>query len=174
MTEYQRKWIRDNPERVRAIRKRYYRKNRRRILDAKKEYDKAWFQSNKAKMSSYQKKYRSNHLELVRIRNRNYMRRNKEKCRQWDAVKRVIRRSRLLAVIEDCSEKLRLLQLERFCRWCCDRLTSETFSVDHVIPLARGGFHVPENLAASCITCNKSKNDKLVSEWLPQLRLKVG
>lgn len=36
---------------------------------------------------------------------------------------------------------------------------------DHVIPVARGGSHNPENLATSCLDCNRSKRDKTVVEW---------
>lgn len=37
--------------------------------------------------------------------------------------------------------------------------------VDHIVPLARGGLHHPQNLAAACRSCNASKNDRLPSEW---------
>jgi 5-methylcytosine-specific restriction endonuclease McrA len=35
-------------------------------------------------------------------------------------------------------------------------------TVDHVIPIARGGSDDPENLIAACRRCNYSKQDKLV------------
>jgi hypothetical protein len=38
-------------------------------------------------------------------------------------------------------------------------------TVDHVIPLAKGGRSVPENLVAACKPCNSSKRDLLVTEW---------
>lgn len=76
------------------------------------------------------------------------------------------RRARLAAVsIEDCSSKVALIRKTRFCHWCCVRLTPETVTVDHVIPITRGGTHCSDNLVASCRTCNSSKGDKLISEW---------
>jgi 5-methylcytosine-specific restriction endonuclease McrA len=38
-------------------------------------------------------------------------------------------------------------------------------SIDHVIPLARGGSNWPANLRPACMLCNTSKGAKLLSEW---------
>jgi 5-methylcytosine-specific restriction endonuclease McrA len=38
--------------------------------------------------------------------------------------------------------------------------------VDHILPLARGGLHEWANLAPSCASCNRSKGDQDVSQWL--------
>jgi len=34
------------------------------------------------------------------------------------------------------------------------------FTIDHVIPLAQGGSHDPDNLALACFHCNRSKSAK--------------
>lgn len=74
---------------------------------------------------------------------------------------------------EDCSDKIRLLRLERFCHWCCramgqprrNRPQPNDLTIDHVIPIARDGGHVRDNLVASCLKCNQSRGSKLISEW---------
>lgn len=38
-------------------------------------------------------------------------------------------------------------------------------TVDHVIPLSRGGAHAEGNLVPACKPCNSSKGDKLLIEW---------
>jgi 5-methylcytosine-specific restriction endonuclease McrA len=38
-------------------------------------------------------------------------------------------------------------------------------TVDHVVPLTRGGTHDPANLLLCCKPCNSSKSFKLLSEW---------
>lgn len=41
------------------------------------------------------------------------------------------------------------------------------FVVDHVIPLARGGFNTLENAAAAHRHCNRQKADKILGEVVP-------
>lgn len=38
-------------------------------------------------------------------------------------------------------------------------------TVDHVVPLSRGGQHTEGNLVPACRSCNSSKADKLLVEW---------
>ena len=40
--------------------------------------------------------------------------------------------------------------------------------VDHVRPLARGGWEHPDNLVAACAPCNQSKGSRLLAEWRPE------
>lgn len=39
-------------------------------------------------------------------------------------------------------------------------------SVDHVIPQSKGGSHDLDNLVPACMTCNRSKKDRL--DWKPR------
>lgn len=41
-----------------------------------------------------------------------------------------------------------------FCHWCKRKLTFEESSVDHVIPLSRGGTNHIKNLVIACVECN--------------------
>lgn len=43
--------------------------------------------------------------------------------------------------------------------------SGEGLTVDHVIPLARGGSNELSNLATCCGPCNSSKGARLLSEW---------
>ena len=36
---------------------------------------------------------------------------------------------------------------------------------DHVIPVARGGGHDDDNLVTACVSCNRSKSDKMLEDW---------
>ena len=52
------------------------------------------------------------------------------------------------------------------CCYCEAPFTENSaMHIDHIIPLARGGTHHPENLAPACQRCNSSKHSKLLSEW---------
>lgn len=51
------------------------------------------------------------------------------------------------------------------CVYCGGELTDENRSVDHVVPLSRGGAHAASNLAACCVDCNVKKGDRLPEEF---------
>jgi 5-methylcytosine-specific restriction endonuclease McrA len=49
----------------------------------------------------------------------------------------------------------------RRCTYC----PSLAASVDHVVPLARGGSNREGNLTPACLRCNHAKRDQFVIEW---------
>lgn len=48
-------------------------------------------------------------------------------------------------------------------------------TIDHVVPLSRGGRHSISNLVPACRSCNKQKGSLTISEWrlAPHLKSKV-
>lgn len=53
----------------------------------------------------------------------------------------------------------------RWCYLCKQRITSKhILNWDHVIPLSRGGSHIPDNIRPTHAICNQRKADKLLSE----------
>lgn len=40
-------------------------------------------------------------------------------------------------------------------------------TMDHVIPITKGGRHSMDNIVPACGICNSSKNNKLLDEWIP-------
>lgn len=58
---------------------------------------------------------------------------------------------------------------------CYNCGTKEDLSIDHIIPLSRGGRHSIGNLQTLCRTCNSSKGDKFFMAWkLYKLKNGVG
>ena len=49
------------------------------------------------------------------------------------------------------------------CTYCGER--GGKLECDHVMPVSRGGGHDESNLVTACFSCNRSKRDKLPSEW---------
>jgi 5-methylcytosine-specific restriction endonuclease McrA len=47
------------------------------------------------------------------------------------------------------------------CAYCPKQGTT----IDHVVPIARGGRDAPENVVPACLSCNSSKGARLLSEW---------
>lgn len=54
-------------------------------------------------------------------------------------------------------ERTRLLRLDSHCMWCRTFLDEKTATLEHVIPLARGGSNRRENLGIACEKCNRER-----------------
>src|SRR5271166_6321540 len=60
------------------------------------------------------------------------------------------------------------------CWYCGLSLTPGTAQVDHIIPKAGGGRTYMDNLALSCMFCNRAKWDnplEVFLEWLEHVRM---
>jgi len=68
------------------------------------------------------------------------------------ALKRAMRR----AALRDCGQR---------CVYCATHLDQRTATLDHVMPLARGGAHDPGNLVVACGPCNRLKGDLFPFEF---------
>lgn len=52
------------------------------------------------------------------------------------------------------------------CRYCRTELTEKTLTLDHAIPLSRGGSEWPANCLPACLSCNSQKHDQTLTEYL--------
>jgi hypothetical protein len=46
------------------------------------------------------------------------------------------------------------------CGWCDRNLMDIDFEIDHILSLNQGGANTADNLATTCIACNREKSDK--------------
>ncbi len=51
------------------------------------------------------------------------------------------------------------------CYYCGEKVGFKDLTMDHVIPLARGGSSRKDNLVPCCKDCNNKKKDYLPVEW---------
>lgn len=56
--------------------------------------------------------------------------------------------------------------LERY-HYCCAYCGTNAahLTIDHVIPVSRGGQHTKENIVPACQSCNSAKHDHTLEEW---------
>lgn len=161
--ENHKRWKLLNPERY----KQKVRESRIRNAEKRQAYNKLYEQRNKTRRAAKLIEWRKANPEKVAAQR---SRRKKDLVKHLDYENK--RRARKLATTsENCSAKMLRLKYEKFCRWCCEKLTQANFTVDHIVALSRGGEHKPDNLAACCRKCNASKNNKLLSEWLPTVEM---
>jgi 5-methylcytosine-specific restriction endonuclease McrA len=50
------------------------------------------------------------------------------------------------------------------CFWCGCELTRETLTIDHYIPLSKGGNNKIRNLRLACFSCNQGRGNDLPEE----------
>ena len=72
------------------------------------------------------------------------------------------------------------------CQYCGKNGTVKELTIDHVIPISRGGKNTWENVVTACSPCNSKKGSKLLDEmgvklkrspfrpkWTPQIIIKL-
>jgi len=78
------------------------------------------------------------------------------------------------------------LRDQHTCQYCGIRLSDKKLTIDHVLPLSKGGRHSWENVVAACAPCNNKKGDRTPEQvgwrllkspkaprWLPNSDLEV-
>jgi 5-methylcytosine-specific restriction endonuclease McrA len=61
------------------------------------------------------------------------------------------------------------------CHWCQQRLPPAELSMDHIVPVIRGGSSSKSNIVPCCKECNSAKKYLLPIEWEEHLnRLRSG
>ena len=52
------------------------------------------------------------------------------------------------------------------CNYCLKSLAKEECTMDHVVPIVRGGRTSKGNIVIACKDCNNRKKDSLVMDWV--------
>jgi len=58
------------------------------------------------------------------------------------------------------------------CVWCHQYTEKKERTLEHIIPLSRGGYHSIFNIEMACRSCNSSKTNKTLQEWADFKKLK--
>ena len=136
-----------------------------------RENQRRWRQENLDAALAREQRSREKHREALRERDRRRRLENPERIREnyrrWRESHReqeLIRQATRRALTSNDPELKALVAdlLTLACAYCG---ATDNITVDHVIPLSKGGKHEANNLAPACLPCNSSKNDRLLSEW---------
>lgn len=134
-------WRKRNPERDRENARRYQRTSKA------KAYKRQWLEANRDLMREYQ---------------RDWQKRNPEKVAAW---RQSTRAKRKQAEVRDVTSDDWRRLVARYRGECayCGQVCQPT--IDHVVPLSRGGRHSIGNIVPACWSCNFSKNARTIVEW---------
>lgn len=125
------------------------RKERRKANAAeKREYNQKYYYANQKQILEQKKEYHKNNPHII-----------------FNAS------SKRRKLIGDCNitkeEWLIIMRSTEWkCFYCGCALNKHNQTIDHWVPLARGGDHNVTNLVPACKTCNCSKGSKLYREWV--------
>jgi 5-methylcytosine-specific restriction endonuclease McrA len=89
------------------------------------------------------------------------------------AQKEARRRARKAATLAEFIDPHVVIARDNSACYLCDtRLDGRRITIDHVIPLARGGTHTLDNLRVACRSCNSRKHTRAIAElgWISDER----
>lgn len=70
--------------------------------------------------------------------------------------------------------RLRLWHEQPRCAYCRTPLSRRSATLDHVLPLSRGGTDSDDNSLLCCSACNLSKGNRTIIEWIADLLTAAG
>lgn len=132
-------------------------------IDCTNEYKRAWREENAERLLvldlAYRRKYDAEHKEAVAATKLAWARANPDKR----VAAQNKRRSRILSSTEHYTSEEWQELCKKYGNAClaCGRVDRQ-LSVDHVIPLSKGGSNAIDNIQPLCRPCNSSKNAKII------------
>ena len=158
-----RRWYNDHPERARASREDWKSRNperHRAAIDAHRAANREHYREMMRRYArknadrlyrQYRVRYEATKAQ-VRAKSAAWLRAHPERAREMAMVKAMRRRGAPLN--SEARGYARLLLLDPCCY--CGAQASRP-SIDHIVPLSRGGTSAWDNLTAACSACNSSK-----------------
>lgn len=176
------KWRVENPDKVRAMKRRayqnkpdLYRKQKRDWARNNPEKTKASrkkdMEKHKDRYEKYWKEWYSTNSHIVVANAKKWALENPEKAKRSAIAKEGRRRAAIKAGESAVTASVitAIIAKQKFkCAWC-GTCIKKSFHMDHVIPLSKGGAHSPSNLVGSCPTCNIRKSAKDPITWAREL-----
>jgi 5-methylcytosine-specific restriction endonuclease McrA len=146
---------------------RYGVENNRIKIDQYRKRWKKWQNENRDAYRATARRWFANNSEIVRFRIRRWKDQNPEAV----VLIRERRRARELGAPGDFTRAQWKAVCELANQKCLACGESKPLTVDHVIPLSRGGSHFIENIQPLCQPCNTRKSDQIIdyrAEPVPQ------
>ena len=148
-----------------------------------KQYHSKWYQTNKEHVDSKRTKHRKENPEQETQIRRKWEEKNREKRNQQHRDYRKTPNGRAIqrkhnikrraleknAFVEEIPQEYidsLLVRQNSYCRYCLVDFNLEPYTVEHILPLQRGGLNERNNIALLCKSCNSSKLAKTHKEYL--------
>ncbi len=154
-------WAKENPDKVRVM-KRVWEKNN---IPKRRRWGREYYQRNKSACLRAASKWVLNNKEKVRLIKTKWSRNNRAKCR----IGCVRYRARKAAATGSFTlpEWMEILSGHASCPRCCtpwSEIVKPT--IDHIVPLSKGGSNFISNIQPLCRPCNSSKGGRIQMETI--------
>lgn len=133
-----------NPERLRKYGRDYI----HRYDEKHKLRNNAWERDNKEWRKRWQSQWRKTHPEYVSATNQRY------RARKANAPGKGVTAEQWERIVYACNSR---------CTYCN---AEGQVTMDHIVPLSKGGAHDPTNVVPACMSCNTTKRDQDVETFL--------
>lgn len=136
-----------------------------------------YYKANKSAVQRYKLQYRALHLEHIQAKNSHYSQTHREERRAYfrkfpDIARNNARirraRKRNAPYVEKVELQVVYERDKAICTLCHMKVVRSAASIDHVIPLSKGGEHSYRNCVLAHRRCNSSKGNRPVPQ---QMRL---
>lgn len=155
-----RRWKARNAAHVKAYRDGYYADPENRAVSQAKS--KRWHAANRERAAEYRRKqYVERQRETNTARMASYFKANPGKQAEIQNRRRARKLDQFVAPVDPAAIRTRDGGM---CGICGLTVAIEDQSLDHVVPIARGGTHEPANVQLAHRVCNSRKGAKLTSE----------
>lgn len=154
-TELERKRREKNREHYRELDKKRQRTKKRKQW--KEKYNRKYYATNASELKQYQVEWRQNNKEIFS----GYMRQAAMRRKKADGV----------TTEEQWADIVEFYCPENKCL-CCKKefdnnILERKVTVDHIIPISKGGTHWPDNIQPICYSCNCSKGNYHTTDYRP-------
>lgn len=169
-----------NRDEVNAKRRAYYQTHKKELTAINRRWDAKHIEQKRAarrlwtqtsdKYRDYMKKWLVANQDLKNASSRKSYHKNKERTRPIRLIRLKNRQAKTRGGNGTFSISDVQAMHDRQLGSCagCARSFSDVLppTIDHVMPLSRGGSNFPENLQLMCKSCNDSKGARTMDEWL--------
>lgn len=118
-----------------------------------------WRSKHRARHLATVRKWHSDNRDKSRAANRAWTANNRKRRRNIDQARRTRLNNNGVFLVLD--KEIRRIHGSP----CANCGAKDNITVDHILPISRGGRHSIGNLQPLCKPCNSSKKDRLMVEW---------
>jgi 5-methylcytosine-specific restriction endonuclease McrA len=163
-----------NPERAKARARAYHHANKPRLQAYKRLHHVAHaaersgkarlrYQADPQKQIAKTREWRARNPEAAALGSKSWRKRNADSVRLYVHKRRARLRDGNSPGFTGSEWRALCESFDGRCAYC---FAPGALTIDHVVPISRGGRHELSNVAPACKPCNSAKHAKLLEEWL--------